>query len=144
MSPSVEGRMKGVMSGIASATESVSLRCWKKKYLLLKCFAHISARSMEKQGKPPKLTSTPISKFNMRRPLLRLEGIEHAGALRADAECQGNAQTESNGRADASVGGELLAGLFERRAVALLQVVLEVLFGQGLEFLAGVAAQHGE
>jgi len=93
----------------------------------------------------------------------RLERVEHARALRADAERECHAEAEPEERADARVERELLAGFLERDAVAFLKAVeavlacglcrvrkragvlmLEVLLGEVLELLAGVAAEHGK
>ena len=90
------------------------------------------------------LTFPPIRKLNMRRLLVRPKGIEHAHPRPPKAESQKGAETQAEEGTDGDVGADFGGGAFEGVAIGVLEVVLEIFFGEGGDVLARVFAEEGE
>lgn len=80
----------------------------------------------------------------MRRLLVRTKGIEHAHPRPPEAKSQKGAETQTEEGADGDVGADLGGGAFEGVAIGVLEVVLEMFFGEGGDVLACVFAEEGE
>ena len=104
--------------------------------------SHINTQNTRPQGKRP--TFPPIRKLDMRRLLMRTKGIEHAHPRPPESESQEGAETQPEEGADGDVGADLGGGAFEGVAIGILEVVLEMFFGEGGDVLACVFAEEGE
>lgn len=80
----------------------------------------------------------------MRRLLVRTKGIEHAHPRPPEAKSQKGAETQAEEGADGDVGADLGGGAFEGVAIGVLEVMLEVFFGEGGDVLACVFAEEGQ
>ena len=80
----------------------------------------------------------------MRRLLVRPKGIEHAHPRPPEAESQEGTETQAEEGAEGDVGADLGGGAFEGVAIGVLEVVLEMFFGEGGDVLARVFAEEGE
>ena len=80
----------------------------------------------------------------MRRLLVRTKGIEHAHPRPPKAKSQEGTETQAEEGADGDVGADLGGGAFEGVAIGVLEVVLEMFFGEGGDVLACIFAEEGE
>ena len=89
-------------------------------------------------------TLSAISEFNMRRLLRGTKRIEHLGPASPNPESEEEAQTQAKERPDSCMGANLTGSTFQSISVRVLQVMLEMFFGELADVFARVLAKHSK